>query len=150
MANATAQKVLIAPNAPFPEPAAAPAPASSPLAVASPIFSIDGQPHPPQTHAQAYYWRQLCGALGAQGAQGVADAGCPADLLPMMSTLHAMSGYGIIARRGRAWHLRRAWYTRLTQLRLQAVDLTPLAPAERPGPGLPSYSELEQWETLCR
>jgi hypothetical protein len=77
------------------------------------------------------------------------DDGWPADLLPMQSTLNAMVEYGVIARRGRTWHLRRAWYTRLKQLRLQAVDTAPLAPAERPGPGLPSYSELEQWETLC-
>jgi len=55
-----------------------------------------------------------------------------------------------VARRDRAWKLRRRWYDRLTALKVRAVDTPPLAPAERPAPGLPTYAELEAWEVVCR
>src|SRR5262249_54187617 len=56
----------------------------------------------------------------------------------------------LLVRRGRAWHLRRNWYTRLSALRTAAVDTPPLTLAARPAPDLPCYAELERWETICR
>src|SRR5262249_32269111 len=47
-------------------------------------------------------------------------------------------------------HLKRDWYRRLCALRERAVPTPRLSPAERPGPGLPSYRELEGFECICR
>jgi hypothetical protein len=142
MARSSVQEVLIPPDdealAP-PLTASAIAPLSSPLL--DPTLS-------PLTHAQAYYWRELCGAVRACGAAGMPDVGWPPELAPSKPTFKALVAYGLLVRRGRAWHLRRSWYARLTALHAVATPM--LAPAERPGPNLPSYAELEQWETLCR
>jgi hypothetical protein len=106
---------------------------------------------PPLTQAQVHYWRELCGALTQADRAGLASAvDFPPDLAPSRPTLTAMVERGILARRQRAWHLTRAWYARLTALRLAAVDTPPLRISERPGPGLPSYAELQAWEALCR
>jgi hypothetical protein len=103
------------------------------------------------TKAQVYYWRELCGDLSRAGMAGVPSAeDFPPDRRPNTATLKAMVRYGILARRYRAWHLTRAWYTRLAALRAEAVDSPPLRPCERPAPGLPSYAELQAWEAICR
>src|SRR5690242_5393187 len=108
----------------------------------------DGLPTP--THAQVHYWRELCGVLTLHKGPGVADGDWPTDLAPSKPTLTALVARGLIVRRGRAWHLKREWYRRLSALRQCAVPTPPLAPAERPGPGMPSYAELEGYEHVCR
>jgi hypothetical protein len=106
---------------------------------------------PPLTKAQVYYWRELCSVLTQAGPAGLACAeDFPSALAPTRTTLKAMMERGIVVRRQRAWHLTRSWYARLTALRLSAVDTPHLGVSERPGPGLPSYAELQAWEVLCR
>jgi hypothetical protein len=143
MARASAQEVLISVDdsaLPTPNQPAAPP-------IASLLFD-DGLPAP--THAQVHYWRELCGVLTLHKGPGVADGDWPADLAPSKPTFKALVERGLLVRRGRAWHLKRDWYRRLSALRQRAVPTPPLAPAERPGPGLPSYAELEGYEHVCR
>jgi hypothetical protein len=105
---------------------------------------------PPLTKAQVHYWRELCGVLTQADSAGLASAeDFPSALAPSQTTLKAMVERGIVVRRQRAWHLTRSWYARLTALRLTAVDTPHLRVSERPGPGLPSYAELQSWEVLC-
>ena len=59
---------------------------------------------PPPTHVQAQYWRELCGAISATGAAGMADDGWSADLAPSKPTLKSMVERGLIVRRCRGWH----------------------------------------------
>jgi hypothetical protein len=126
--------------------AAVPAEASPP---AAPSTADDGLPPPPK--AQVFYWAQLCGKLSTRGTAGIAAVeDWPADVRPTTSTLTVLVQRGFIARRDRAWKLRRNWYARLTTLKARAVDTPPLTFAERPAPHLPTYGELEQWETVCR
>ncbi len=106
---------------------------------------------PPPTKAQVFYWAQLCGELHLRGATGIAEAdGWPADLVPSQTTLKALQERGLVARRDRAWKLRRRWYERLTALKARAVNTPPLTLADRPAPNLPTYAELEAWEAVCR
>jgi len=106
---------------------------------------------PPPTKAHVFYWAQLCGELRLRGAAGIADSeGWPLDLTPSEATLKALQERGLVARRDRAWKLRRCWYERLSALKACAVDTPPLTPAERPAPNLPTYAELAQWEAVCR
>jgi len=106
---------------------------------------------PPPTKAQVFYWAQLCGELTLRGTAGIADAGgWSADLVPTPATLKALQERGLVARRDRAWKLRRDWYVRLTALKGRAVDTPALGLAERPAPNLPTYAELAQWEAVCR
>ncbi len=141
MMAATAQNVLLD--------VLNPAPALlSPSAEAARTVADDGVP--PPTKAHVFYWAQLCGELRAAGAAGIPDADSwSADLAPSASTLNALQERGLVARRDRAWKLRRRWYERLADLRARAVDTPPLAPAERPAPDLPTYAELEAWEAVC-
>jgi hypothetical protein len=128
------------------------------LAVARAPGGAEGHPSvasmkslPPLTKAQVHYWRELCGVLTQAGKVGVPSADdFPPDLAPSRATLNAMVERGILVRRQRAWHLTRAWYARLTALRLEAVDTPQLRVSERPSPGLPSYAELQAWEAICR
>src|SRR5215813_7986081 len=103
-ATATANKVLIE---------------DTPPSSAGPEILDDGLP--PPTHAQVAYWRELCGALSLAKGRGMADAVWPADLKPSKLTLKALVERGIIVRRRRAWHLKRGWYARLTELHQRAV-----------------------------
>ncbi len=105
---------------------------------------------PPPTKAQLFYWRQLAGEVHQHGAVGLPDEEWPPDLAPQAHTLRQLVERHILVRRGRAWHLRRHWYGRLTALRARAVDTPPLTLAERPAPDLPTYAELEAWEAVCR
>jgi hypothetical protein len=104
----------------------------------------------PATKAQVAYWREVCGAISLTGKDGMCDGKWPADLAPSKPTLQAMAERGLIARRQRAWHLKRKWYAWLQYLRQTAVPTPALAIAERPGPGLPTYAELQMWEAVCR
>ncbi len=72
------------------------------------------------------------------------------ELSPTRITLRAMEERRLVVRRSRAWHLRRGWFTVLTMLRVTAVPTPPLVVAERPGPNLPTFVELESWEKICR
>ncbi len=110
---------------------------------------VDGLP--PPTKAQVFYWAQLCGELTRQGTAGIADAdGWSADLVPTPATLKALQERRLLARRDRAWKLRRDWYARLIALKARAVDTPALGLAERPAPNLPTYAELARWEAVCR
>jgi|GEM_PF-906008 len=104
----------------------------------------------PATKAQVAYWRELCGAISLTGTEGMRDDTWPADLAPSKPTLQAMVQRKLIVRRRRAWHLKRKWHAWLQYLRLTAVPTPALSIAERPTPGLPSYSELQVWEAVCR
>ncbi len=104
----------------------------------------------PATKAQVAYWRQLCGAVSARGKAGMPDTEWPPELSPNRFTLRALEERRILVRRSRAWRLRRGWYAALTLLRLTAVPTPPLLPAEHPGPTLPTFAELEQWDLVCR
>jgi len=126
------------------------APALSPSSHAPQLIQEDDG-LPPPTKAQVFYWAQLCGELTLRGVAGIADAdGWSADLAPSASTLRALQERRLVARRDRAWKLRRRWYERLTALKARAVDTPSLAPTERPRPDLPTYAELEAWEAVCR
>ncbi len=105
---------------------------------------------PPPTKAQVSYWRELAGAVRVRGTAGMGDGEWPADLEPTKPTLAALVERGVLSRRKRAWHLRRDWYMRLTAMRERAVPTPRLTVAERPAPDLPTYGELEAWETICR
>jgi len=110
---------------------------------------LDGLP--PPTKAQVFYWAQLCGELQLRGAAGIAKAeGWPADLTPSQTTLKALQERGLVARRDRAWKLRRRWYERLSALKVLAVNTPPLTLADRPAPNLPTYAEMDAWEAVCR
>jgi hypothetical protein len=122
--------------------------AELPDATAPAIEIPDGFVH--ATKAQVAYWRQICGVLSTHGKVGMRDADWPPELEPSRITLRALGERRLIVRRGRAWHLRRNWYAKLTLLRLTAVPTPPLAIAERPAPHLPNFAELEQWELVCR
>src|SRR5258708_18422631 len=135
MATAQPQEVLIQPSDAF--------------AVAS-ITEVFDDGLPPPTKAQVHYWRELCGVATLHGAVGVRDDQWPPELAPSKATLRALVARGLFVRRGRAWHLRRDWYTRVGALRGRAVPTPPLTLAERPGPNLPTYAELERWEPVCR
>jgi hypothetical protein len=103
------------------------------------------------TYAQVYYWRQLCAAVRARDTTGMPDDAWPPELRPSRSTSKALVQYGLLVRRKRAWHLKRAWDARLRELRQHAVvTLSQPTTKECPGPGLPSYAELERWEVICR
>jgi hypothetical protein len=102
------------------------------------------------TKAQVTYWRELCGAISLTGKAGMRDNDWPADLVPAKPTLTAMAVRGLIVRRKRAWRLKRKWYAWLQYLRQTAVSTSALTIAERPGPGLPTYAELQLWEAICR
>jgi hypothetical protein len=104
----------------------------------------------PATKAQVAYWRELCGAISLTGIEGMGDGNWPADLTPSKPTLQAMAERGLIVRRRRAWHLKRKWHAWLQYLRLTAMPTPALIIAERPAPGLPTYSELQVWEAVCR
>ncbi len=116
----------------------------------APPAAIEDDGLPPPTKTQLFYWRQLAGEVHRHGAAGLRDEEWPADLAPQSHTLRQLAERRILVRRGRAWHLRRHWYARLTALRAQAVDTPPPTLAERPAPDLPTYAELEAWEVLCR
>jgi hypothetical protein len=104
----------------------------------------------PATKAQVAYWRELCGAISLTGKDGMRDGDWPAELAPAKPTLQAMAERGLIVRRRRAWHLKRKWYAWLQYLRQTAVPTPALTIAEHPGPGLPTYAELQVWEAVCR
>jgi len=142
MKTSTAQQVLLDIEEPWPRvPTAAPPPSRSAVE--------DGLP--PPTKAQVFYWAQLCGELSLRGTAGIAEAqGWPADLVPSQATLKALQERGLVARRDRAWKLRRRWYERLSALKTRAVNTPPLGLAERSAPNLPTYAELEAWEPVCR
>jgi hypothetical protein len=112
------------------------------------IVQDDGLP--PPTHVQVHYWRELCGAISATGAGGMADDGWSADLAPSKPTLRALVEHGLLVRRRRGWHLKRGWYSKLAVLRARAVPTAYRTLAERPRPDLPSYAELEGFEQVCR
>jgi len=142
MKTSTVQKVLLDMVKPAPT---VPAVASPPSAA-----NVDDG-LPPTTKAQVFYWAQLCGELSLRGMAGIAEAqGWPDDLVPSQTTLKALQARGLIARRDRAWKLRRHWYERLAALKTRAVDTPALTLAERPASNLPTYAELEQWEAICR
>jgi hypothetical protein len=61
----------------------------------------------PATKPQVAYWRELCGAISLRSTVGMSDTDWPADLSPAKPTLQAMAERGLIARRRRAWHLKR-------------------------------------------
>jgi hypothetical protein len=125
--------------------------ASGPRDAAAVLSSASTDGLPPLTKAQVHYWRELCGVLSQAGPAGLSCAEAfPPALCPSRATLKAMVERGILVRRQRAWHLTRAWYARLTALRLSSVDTPQLRVSERPGPGLPSYAELHGWEAICR
>src|SRR5262245_21253279 len=105
---------------------------------------------PPPTHAQIAYWRTLCGAISLTKENGMADDAWPAELAPTQPTLKALAERGIIVRRCRAWHLKRGWYGRVAARQVRAVPTARATLAERPGPDLPSYSDLEACERICR
>jgi len=142
MKTATTQQVLLD----------AAEPTSMVPAAASPPTTADmGDGLPPPTKAHVFYWAQLCGELRLRGTAGIPDAdGWPADLTPSEATLKVLQERGLVARRDRAWKLRRRWYERLSTLKVRAVDTPPLGLAERPAPNLPTYAELERWEAVCR
>jgi len=141
MTDVTAQDVLF--DSVDPAPAA-----SVVLGATSPAI---GDGLPPPTKAHVFYWAQLCGELSLRRTGGIPDAeGWPADLAPSQATLKHLVERGLVVRRDRAWKLRRHWYERLVTLKACAVDTPLLAPAERPGPDLPTYAELEAWEAVCR
>jgi hypothetical protein len=148
MKTSTSQKVLLEIEEPamtVPAVPAVPAVAHVPS-----VVDVDDR-LPPPTKAQAFYWAQLCGELSLRGTAGIAEAqGWPADLVPSPATLKALQDRGLVARRDRAWKLRRGWYGRLAALKARAVNTPPLALAERPAPNLPTYAELEAWEAVCR
>jgi len=124
---------------------------SAPAPAALPSADDGGDGLPPPTKAQVFHWAQLCGELTLRGTAGIADAdGWSADLAPTAATLKALQERGLVARRDRAWKLRRGWYGRLTALKARAVDTPVLGVAERPAPNLPTYAELERWEAVCR
>jgi hypothetical protein len=102
------------------------------------------------TKAQVLYWSELCDILRQHKAQGVHDAEWPADLTPSRKTLREMAARKLIVRRSGAWHLKRHWGYTLAGLRLIAVPTPRLVGAARPASGLPTYAELEAWETICR
>jgi hypothetical protein len=102
------------------------------------------------TKAQVAYWRELCGAISLQGKAGMRDGAWPVELAPSKPTLHIMLERGLIVRRQRAWRLKRKWYSWLQYLRLSAVATPALIVAERPAPHLPTYTELKQYEAVCR
>jgi hypothetical protein len=104
----------------------------------------------PATKAQVAYWRELCGAISLSGPEGMGDGSWPADLVPSKPTLQGMAERCLIVRRRRAWHLKRKWHAWLQYLRLTAVSTPGLTIAERPAPGLPTYAELQVWESICR
>jgi hypothetical protein len=104
----------------------------------------------PATKAQVAYWRELCRAIALTGTEGMRDDNWPADLAPSKPTLQAMVQLKLIVCRRRAWHLKRKWHAWLQYLRLTAVPTPALSIAERPAPGLPTYSELQVWEAVCR
>jgi hypothetical protein len=104
----------------------------------------------PATKAQVAYWRELCGAISPRGVGGMQDSDWPTDLTPSKATLQAMAERRLIVRRRRAWHLKRKWHAWLQYLRLTAVPTPALTISERPAPGLPTYTELQVWEALCR
>jgi len=142
MKTSTVQKVLLD--------VAEPAPA---VAAAASLPSVAGVDDglPPPTKAQVFYWAQLCGELDLRGTSGITEAqGWPADLVPSQATLKALQQRGLVARRDRAWKLRRRWYERLSALKARAVNTPPLALADRPAPNLPTYAELDAWEAVCR
>lgn len=122
---------------------------STPGAAIAPAVAVpDG--FVPATKAQVAYWRQLCGAVSARGKAGMPDTEWPPELAPNRFTLRALEERRLLVRRSRVWHLRRGWYNTLTLLRLNAIPTPPLLPAERPGPALPTFAELERWELICR
>jgi len=142
--RSSAQQALIDPVEPQPV-----VPAAS--STVTPAGVSDGDGLPPPTKAQCFYWAQLCGELRLRGMVGITEAdGWPADLVPSPPTLKALQERGLVARRNRAWKLRRRWYERLTALKARAVDTPALGLAERPAPNLPTYGELEAWEAACR
>jgi hypothetical protein len=118
-----------------------------PEAAKAPIID-DGLP--PPTHVQVRYWRELCGAISATGAGGMADGAWSADLAPSKPTLKALVERGLIVRRRRGWHLKRGWYGKLAALCARAVPSAYRTLAERPRPDLPSYTKLEGFEQIGR
>jgi hypothetical protein len=148
MKTSTVQKVLLDVADPEPRVSAT----VSPPAVAAGGVAADGDDGlPPPTKAQVFYWAQLCGELHRRGTDGIAGAeGWPSDLMPSHATLEALQERSLVARRGRAWKLRRRWYERLSALKARAVHTPPLRLTERPAPNLPTYAELEAWEAVCR
>jgi hypothetical protein len=149
MRMATAQKLQMDDAEPLSTVSVSASPTTASAATSGAGDGDDGLP--PPTKAQVFYWAQLCGELGLQGTAGIADAdGWSADLAPSASTLKALQERGLVARRDRAWKLRRRWYERLTALKVHAVDTPVLGLAERPAPNLPTYAELAQWEAVCR
>ncbi len=143
MASSAAQNVLLDDSGHPPE-------RIPPTVIEVSPAAIDDDRLPPPTKAQLFYWRQLAGEVHRHGAVGLRDEEWPPDLAPQSQTLRQLVVRRILVRRGRAWHLRRRWYERLTALRTRAVDTPPLTRAERPAPDLPTYAELEAWEALCR
>ncbi len=152
MRDATAQRLPLDDAEPLSAVSGSPtsaSPATAPAAISGAVDGDDGLP--PPTKAQVFYWAQLCGELTLRGTAGIAGAeGWSADLAPTPTTLKALQERGLIARRDRAWKLRRDWYGRLTALKARAVDTPVLGLAERPAPNLPTYAELERWEAVCR
>jgi hypothetical protein len=102
------------------------------------------------TKDQVYYWRELAGAMTLCGAAGMSDEGWPVELSPTRKTLGSLVEHRLIVRRGGSWHLRREWYGRLSALCQIAVEAPSLSVVERLAPGLPTYAELKDFETICR
>jgi hypothetical protein len=104
----------------------------------------------PATRAQVAYWWEVCGAISRTGKAGMRDDAWPAELAPSKPTLQAIAERGLIARRGRAWRLKRKTFACLQYLRLTAVATPPLTIAERPAPHLPTYAEITQYQAVCQ
>lgn len=117
--------------------------------LADEVLTAEDREHPP-THEQVYHWRELAGAMTLCGTAGMADECWPAELAPSQITLKDLVDRHLIVRRGRAWHLRRHWYTRLHALKQIAVDTPAFVLLERPAPHLPTYAEFKEFETICR
>lgn len=77
------------------------------------------------------------------------DDAWPPELKPTRLTLKQLEERQLLVRRGRAWHLRRHWYSRVQALRQRAVNTPALSSAKRPAPDLPTYAELKAFEALC-
>ncbi len=107
-------------------------------------------PHPPRHNSSTGASSPVRCTSTARQACATRSGHPTPDLAPQSHTLRQLVERCILVRRGRAWHLRRQWYARLTALRARAVDTPPLTLTERPAPDLPTYAELEAWEALCR
>jgi hypothetical protein len=108
-------------------------------------FARDQQP---PTKAQVLYWRELCQAVADKQAEGMADDAWPADIAPSSLTVRILVDRHLLVRRERAWHVRRDWQDRFLHLQAIAVPTPLLQTLDRPAPDLPTYAEMEAWESV--